>query len=243
MMRRWISAPIALAGLLAANAAVAAPQCSVPFGLRPAAPVMPRADQVRPDIPVTHYILALSWAPSWCRTGAGRHATERGGNAECSDPARGFVLHGFWPNGEGRQHPQYCAPAGPIDIATLRTTYCMTPSASLLQHEWAAHGTCGWSRPADYFAREASIWTGLRLPAAQALAGRTLPAGQLRALFAQANPGLPPEAVAVRLDRKQRLREVDLCYGRSFTPMPCGRGERGAPDAIVARVSPMLTPY
>ena len=62
-------------------------------------------------------------------------------------------------------------------------------------------------------------------------------------MFAQANPGLPPEAVAVRLDRKQRLREIDLCYGRSFAPMPCGRGERGAPDAIVARVSPMLTPY
>nr|WP_321983481.1 hypothetical protein [uncultured Lichenicoccus sp.] len=232
-----------LIGLSTTHPVAAAAQCSVPFGLRPAAPRLPRADEVAPDVPVTYYILALSWAPAWCRTGAARRASERGSNAECAGPARGFLLHGFWPNGDGRRHPQYCAPAGPIDIATLRMAYCMTPSASLLQHEWAAHGTCGWSRPGDYFAREASIWTRLALPATPTLAGRSLPAGSLRALFAQANPGLPPEAVAVRLDREQRLREVDICYARDFAPMPCGRGEHGAPDDIMVRVSPTLTPY
>lgn len=228
-----------LAALPSGGMAIAASQCAVPQDLRPAPPRPPRADEVHPDIPVTHYILALSWAPAWCRTGAGRRAGERG-DAECSDPSRGFVLHGFWPNGDDRQHPQYCAPAGPIDIATLRMAWCMTPSASLLQHEWAAHGTCGWQRPADYFAREASIWNRLSLPPAGSLAGRVLTAGQLRASLAAANPGLPADAVAVRLDHRQRLREVDLCYGRSFAPVPCARGERGTPDPVMLRVSAML---
>ena len=244
MTPRWIPAPIALAGLLAANAAVAAPQCSVPFGLRPAAPVMPRADQVRPDIPVTHYILALSWAPSWCRTGAGRRATERGGNAECSDPARGFVLHGFWPNGEGRQHPQYCAPAGPIDIATLRTAYCMTPSASLLQHEWGCARHLRLVAAGGLFCPR-----GVDLDRAQAAgcagAGRTHAAG--RAVARPVRAGQP--GTAPRGGRGAARSQTAAAGGRSLLrPQLHADALRSVAsavrrDAIVARVSPMLTPY
>jgi len=40
----------------------------------------------------------------------------------------------------------------------------MTPSPSLQQHEWAAHGTCGWDSPEAYFAQAARMWDG-HLPA------------------------------------------------------------------------------
>lgn len=106
-------------------------------------------------------MLALTWSPKWCRT----RTNEGEARLQCRDNRFGFVVHGLWPNGEGKTHPRYCAPAPALSAATVRANLCMPPSTQLLQHEWAAHGTCGWSAPGPYFAKTAQLWRSPSLPA------------------------------------------------------------------------------
>src|SRR3546814_10698006 len=68
----------------------------------------------------------------------------------------GFVLHGLWPDSAGRRDPRWCRPVPLPDPATIRANLCVTPSADLLAHEWAKHGSCRFSDAPRYF-RAASV--------------------------------------------------------------------------------------
>ncbi|MEL0284953.1 MAG: ribonuclease T, partial [Paracoccaceae bacterium] len=50
-----------------------------------------------------HYVLSLSWSPSWCAT----EGKERG-SEQCSNSADfGWILHGLWPQND-TSWPSYC---------------------------------------------------------------------------------------------------------------------------------------
>ena len=184
-------------------------------------------------VPTAYYMLALSWSPEWCRT----HPGSRADALQCGGNRFRFVLHGLWPNGSRRTHPGYCAPAPAIPFEVLRKHLCMTPSPSLMQHEWAAHGTCGWRDSGAYFDQAAALWNSLRLPSLEDDRTRPRTAGELRAAFARANPGLPRSAVFVDLDNRRRLTEARICYDLRFRPAACPAG-RGAPDELAIRITP-----
>ena len=58
---------------------------------------------------------------------------------------------------------------------------CTTPSARLLAHEWAKHGSCMAAQPARYFARERQLWSAIRWPDFDRLSRkRGLTAGDVR---------------------------------------------------------------
>ncbi|HEX2817050.1 MAG TPA: hypothetical protein VHN39_11680 [Phenylobacterium sp.] len=117
--------------------ALAAPACAIPANLAPAPVVAPRADEAVKGVTNAVYLLSLNWTPQWCLTG-GSGASAR--EMECEQPF-GFTLHGLWPNGVTRPYPRYCRPVGGLDAATVRQMFCRTPSPTLLQHEWQAHGS------------------------------------------------------------------------------------------------------
>src|SRR3546814_11752811 len=109
----------------------------------------------------------------------------------------------------------------------------MTPSAQLLQHEWAKHGTCMSPHPAAYFRSAEILFRAVRFPDMQALAAKPQSAGSIRRAFAAANRAVPAPMIALSVDRKGWLAEVRLCLGPRTkpprrTPFPAG-GTAGPP--------------
>jgi len=95
-------------------------------------------DQPVRVVPVASYTLALIWTPQHCL-----RAVTGAESLECNrDTGTRFVLHGLWPDGEGKSWPQWCAPADILPRKVIAAHYWATPSPQLMQHEWAKHGTC-----------------------------------------------------------------------------------------------------
>ncbi|WP_312162566.1 ribonuclease T2 family protein [Phenylobacterium sp.] len=225
---------MALAAILAVPClAAAAPlqACTAPARIAPARSAPPPPAEIVRDVPIAAYMLALTWSPEWCRT---RHNAPDA-QFQCRQNHLGFVVHGLWPNGRGKRHPRYCAPAPALSAATVRKHYCMTPSADLQQHEWAAHGACGWRTPEAYFDRAQALWAAIDAPDLAFPPGRTVTAGDVRDAFLARNPRLRRSGIFLKVGDGNRLMEARLCYDLQFRPAACPGG-LGAPDQARIRV-------
>ena len=230
--RGLIAAALLLTGCAAPGpeAAQPSPSCTPPTVVTPAPAYTPPADEVVADEPTAFYMLALTWAPEDCR----ENADDPGYAFQCRGHDFGFVLHGLWPNGAAKRHPRYCGPAPAIAAETVHQTACMTPSTTMQQHEWAAHGTCGWSTPEAYFEQAAKLWGDVSMPT---LVGRaTMTAGDLREAFVAANPWMKREGIYIKTVEGDRLMDVRFCYDRLYRPMACP--SIGAPDRVMLTITP-----
>ena len=217
--------------LLPTPALAQAYQCSVPSRIEPFRPIMPSGPPRRTA--VSGYTLAASWSPDYCKTSGDR------GSMQCSgrNGRFGFVLHGLWPEAARGAPPQWCASGPAPSPQTLRRHLCMTPSARLLAHEWAKHGTCMAHTPAQYFNVGQSLWRSIRWPDADRISRKDdLTAGDLRRAFVVANPAWKIEQVGLQLSKTGWLREVQLCYSRRFLPMRCDRRHFGPADGKPIRI-------
>jgi ribonuclease T2 len=226
--------------LLAPNAAQAqALACRAPDRI----PV-PRIEQPRRGEPVrtpatAGYLLSLSWSPQHC---AGvRDARDARDRFQCSgeNGRFGWVLHGLWPEAANPGYPQWCRPAKIVPQPVLKQHLCMTPSAQLLQHEWAKHGTCMSPNPAAYFKSAAILFGAVRFPDMGKLAAQPQTAGSVRAAFVAVNKGIRPEMLAVSADDKGWLKEVRFCLGPRMKPRRCASFQRGLADKRTVRVRAM----
>ena len=231
MKAHWTFSALFLAACAAPGpeAAPPAPSCNVPAEVTPAPVYTPPADEIVADEPTAFYMLALTWAPEDCRENAGKAGYE----IQCRDNDFGFVLHGLWPNGAARRHPRFCGPAPTLSPATARKIACMIPSTTMQQHEWAAHGTCGWETPEAYFEQAAALWNDVRTPSFTA---PTLTAGEVRDAFVAANPWMKREGIYIKSVEDDRLMDVRLCYDLQYKPMAC-KGQ-GAGDDVVLNIEP-----
>lgn len=195
--------------------------------------IKPNANDPKRQIPIAAYTLALSWSPQYCA----RPGTSDEDQCDISRNRFAFVLHGLWPDGSGRDWPQYCRLAPRLSPALLRQHFCMTPSAYLLQHEWAVHGTCMTRSPEQYFRQGSALFSQVRYPDMKALQGDTsLTVARFTNAFLEANrrnlPGLTSRAVRLRLTRDGWLSEVWLCLDRRLRFGAClaSQDGGGAPD-------------
>lgn len=207
--------------------------CTVPSAVpAPAQPDQGRQSSVR--VPVSGYLLALSWSPEFCRTRSDqpRH------RLQCSGEMGrfGFILHGLWPDAEGMRDPRWCRPVGLPPPATIRANLCITPSADLLAHEWAKHGSCGFVSAERYFRAGSTMFNAVRFPDMAQISRQQPTAGDIRRAFAALNPGLPATAVSIVANRRQWLHEVRLCLATSFRPRACPQGDRGAADTVPIKI-------
>jgi ribonuclease T2 len=227
-------AAAAAALLLPAAAQAQALQCTVPSRVAAPRPDLPTADQPARVVPVGGYTLAITWSPQYCRTRAG----DRAARFQCGGGQRfGFTLHGLWPDGRGREWPQYCRAAALLPAATIRRHLCATPSPQLMQHEWAKHGTCmAGSSPDRYFATAARLYAGLRYPDMDALSRAPLTAGGFARAMAAANPGLRADAMRITATRDGWLDEVWLCRDLGLRPARCPAHAGGLPAAAPLRI-------
>ncbi|HEX7857095.1 MAG TPA: ribonuclease T [Sphingobium sp.] len=227
--RRFEVAALLLAGLgagFSGQASAQALSCNVPLGVPAPKADGPSASQPVRRLPTASYTLALSWSPQYCRD-KGEDGSFQCGN---STARFGFVLHGLWPDGAGKQWPQYCTPASLLPQKVVREMLCTTPSADLLQHEWAKHGTCGWTDPAVYFGQSRKLYQALNFPDMLALSRRSdLTVAQFRSEFAQANatvPGLTAASIRVRMTKDGWLDELWLCIDRKMDHARCRSGQQ-----------------
>lgn len=227
-----VAAVLALpATLLPASALAQAYQCAPPRVVGPVRPVTPDGPPRRTA--VAGYTLAASWSPEYCKTARDTRSMQ----CARAHGRFGFVLHGLWPESARGPSPQWCATGPTPGPASLRPHLCMTPSAGLLVHEWAKHGTCMVRTPEKYFKVSAILWRSIRWPDADRLSRRKgLTVGDLRGEFVDANRYWSRESVGVELSRNGWLRELRLCYGRDFLPARCPRAQFGPPDATPMKV-------
>ncbi|MEP7221296.1 MAG: ribonuclease T [Novosphingobium sp.] len=230
-----LAAAIACAAPVAAMAQAAL--CMLPAQIDPLPPI--RAESARRIVPVGGYTLAASWSPEFCFS----HRDDQSSAMQCSGRMGrfGFVLHGLWPEAANGPPPEWCAAGGiapPPSPQALRPHLCMTPSARLLGHEWARHGTCMAPSPEAYFRTEAGLWGALRWPDTAGMARRRgLTAGDLKAAFLRVNPAWRAGQVAVMVSPKGWLTAIQLCYGRDLHPAACPAQRRGASDDAAMKVA------
>lgn len=203
--------------------------CRVPSAIPRPRPDLASDSQPRRLLPIGGYTLAISWSPNYCRANGDRESSR----FQCNGNQFGFTLHGLWPDGVGKDWPQYCRSTDLLPRRTIAANLCATPSAQLLQHEWAKHGTCmaGYT-PARYFGRSTALYGRLRYPDMDALSGRPLTAGGFAQAMARANPGLSPAMMRVTADRQGWLDEVWICLDKAFRYRRCPAHQGGlAPTA------------
>ncbi|MBW4329959.1 ribonuclease T [Stakelama sp. CBK3Z-3] len=225
--------PLLIAGTLAALvvpgvASAQAYQCAVPSRIEPPHAEGPTAKEPRRVLPTGGYTLAIGWSPEQCHGGAGSIAS----GFQCSATNQfGFTLHGLWPDGKGAQWPQYCRSAAILPERVIRRHICATPSAQLMQHEYAKHGTCTGMAPADYFAKSTGLFGVLRYPDMVRLSHRDdLTAGQLAAAIAAANPGMTARMMRITASKDGYLREIWFCLDTGYRYRVCPAFEKTLPS-------------
>jgi ribonuclease T2 len=216
----WTSLWLSLA--LPAVAHAQAISCAIPADLPRPHPETPDQRNPRRVLPIGSYTLALSWAPQFCKENGTRDAS----SMECGKPnSFGFVLHGLWPDGEGKDWPQYCRAVPILSEATIRKNLCATPSAQLLQHEYAKHGSCMPGTADAYFRRSTGMFAAIRYPDMDGLSRRSgLTVGSFATEFARVNRGIGSGSVRVTTTKDGWLNEIWLCLDTRFAYETCTQG-------------------
>ncbi|MCS0501499.1 ribonuclease T2 [Ancylobacter mangrovi] len=170
-----------------------------------------------------HYVLSLSWSPTYCQTAQAEPA-------QC-DRARpfAFVVHGLWPQ-YARGWPEFCLrPAPYVPERVLRGVLDIMPSRNLALHEWRRHGTCSGLDATAYFTTLRRAFGEVTIPAQfrHLDTYRTVTPGEVESAFRAANPGLAADMIAVDCDGR-RLTEVQICLDRSLGFTSCTEVDRRA---------------
>ncbi|MDA7787661.1 ribonuclease T [Sphingomonadaceae bacterium] len=230
----------ALIAILAAQmpqaASAQAYQCRIPESV--SVPSIQQRGQTR-QMRVTGYTAALSWSPEFCK---GRETQARH-RSQCSgrNGRFGLVMHGMWPEGpssRGRSNwPQWCPTSRRPSPAETRRNMCMMPSARLIASQWAKHGSCMTQRPETYFKVTRIFWEYYAKPDYDRLSRQDdLTAGDIRRAFADANTGLEPSHVGVKLNSRGWFQELRVCLNQRFRPKPCDPQRFGAQNRTKAKI-------
>jgi ribonuclease T2 len=174
------------------------------------------------NITSDYYLLSYSWAPNFCEKAS--VSSKRAGAKnflQCgANQSFGYILHGFWPQGDlltKGLYPRACQGDQPkISRAKLEPFLCMTPSVWLLQHEYEYHGTCmsntKLQTPEGYFNQAKILHEQLRLPTKElAYNSRSL------AWWYQNNQYLVSGAVRF----SSKAKEWQFCFDNNFASMAC----------------------
>ncbi|MCI4588505.1 ribonuclease T2 [Sphingobium sp. BYY-5] len=236
MLKPLIASAFALMLIAAPGVALAqSAQCRLPAQIERPKIEGPTAKEPKRVLPIGSYTLAISWSPQYCSTGPEQASLQCSGRSG----KFGFTLHGLWPDGYGKEWPQYCRAADLVPREVIRQNLCNTPSVQLIQHEWSKHGTCMATKPELYFNLSRAFYQSLRYPDMAALARRkTLTVGQFADAFARANKGLKAEMMRVTTTRGNWLSEVWLCMDRALEFTRCPGHQGGAPDSAYLRIKP-----
>ncbi len=167
--------------------------------------------QARAAAQFDFYLLNLSWSPEFCSS----HPAA----AECASHPT-FVLHGLWPQNSNGSYPHNCSNApGPADPSQYSDIY---PDPSLLQHEWATHGTCSGLSADDYFGLARKAFHAVVIPPklVHLTAQTSMPPDQILGLFTASNAQIPQASLALSCGNNF-LTAVEECVDKNLQPIAC----------------------
>ncbi|WMS41609.1 ribonuclease T [Acuticoccus sp. MNP-M23] len=170
------------------------------------------------DDPVDHYILALSWSPTYC---AGRAPSDA--PLQCAlDADRTFIVHGLWPNTR-RDAPEFCRTRERRPSRRLINSMLdIMPSRGLIGYQWKKHGTCSGLRPDAYFDLMRRAAAKVQIPAGLQMINQPLSVrpAVLREAFLRANPAMDESDFYVRC-RGDDLIDVRICLSPALGFVAC----------------------
>ncbi|HET6160449.1 MAG TPA: ribonuclease T2 [Dongiaceae bacterium] len=121
-----------------------------------------------PSLSIDHYVLALSWQPTFCRFNADKPECRALGQADFA--ATHLAIHGLWPDLRESKRLRYCGVDEHIELMDQRSRWCELPApeisdetraelgrampgvhSCLDRHEWIEHGTCAKMSAESYF--------------------------------------------------------------------------------------------
>ena len=166
-----------------------------------------------------YYMLVLSYAPDFCAHPQGDHDPR-----ECGAGRHvGFVVHGLWPQGETTRGPENCGSPGTIPPDTMKKTLDYVPTEKLIQHEWAAHGTCSGLNVDDYFAALRKARDSVTIPPELTPSTQqSMTPADIQAKVAAANPSFPNTAFRTSCYPDNQLQEIRICLNKDLSPRGCG---------------------
>ncbi len=161
--------------------------------------------------PFDYYVLSLAWAP-------------------------GFTVLGLWPEAEAGKSPESCGTAKPAPKAVVSFALMDIPSPSLIQHEWATHGTCTGLSPFDYFSNLVQARASVQIPVQITSLEEQIreSPGQIETQFAMANPSFPAGAFRTSCPGGE-FREERICFDKRLKPQACtaSAGECTVPAVLI----------
>ena len=168
------------------------------------------------------YVLSLSWAPTYCA------ADGNPDPASCRRQARGFEVHGFWPEFESG-YPADCSSneAQWLDKRVFDRVADIMPSLGLAGYQWRKHGICAGLSQSAYFALMRKAFDAIRIPAAFTKPRndtRTSPQ-KIEEAFLGANPAFSTRSIAVTCHNGM-LNSVNICLSKTLGPRDCAAVDR-----------------
>ena len=179
-----------------------------------------------------YYLLSLSWSPTFCLT----HSED----AQCSGKGYGFVLHGLWPQYAQGGWPQSCAPQQKLSREERAQGLMVFPTAKLLNHEWAKHGTCSGLGAAGYLAAADRALAAVKIPEPLRPFEQStyFSAQEIAQMFRRSNPGIAANGIAV-ICKGPELSEVRVCLNKDLSFAACGKGVKNQCRSGDIRVPPV----
>ena len=203
------------------------------IALASALPAQTHRSRSEAPAPFDYYVLSLSWAPDFCA----QPGAAAGNPKECAPGGRvGFIVHGLWPEAAVGRSPESCGAVKPVPKPVVDFVLRDMLSPSLIQHEWAAHGSCTGLNPFDYFSSIAQARAAVQIPVQITSIEdqiRVSPA-QIETQFAAANPSFPKTAFRTSCARGA-FQEMRICFDKNLKPQACTAsvGECAVPAVIV----------
>lgn len=147
-----------------------------------------------------------------------------------------FAVHGLWPEANVGKSPETCGPATKVPKGLVNQLLPYMPSASLIQHEWATHGTCTGLTVDDFFTKVLLARAAVQVPVqiSSIAAVETESPTEIETEFAGANPGFPKGAFRTAC-RSGALTEVRACFDKNIKGLACtaSAGECASPTVTI----------
>jgi len=118
--------------------------------------------------PADHYLLALSWEPTFCQFNADKPECRELDGADFA--ATHLAIHGLWPDTRDSKRLRYCGVDASVKALDEQGRWCEMPAPELSaethaalgpampgarscldRHEWIEHGTCAGVSAQRYF--------------------------------------------------------------------------------------------
>jgi ribonuclease T2 len=235
--RKWLGLIASLVAL-AVGAAIAWAQQSQPTPEPKAVPPKSKpAGTTAPAASFDHYLLALSWSPSYCAD----TENSRRDPLQCGLNRRyAFIVHGLWLQNESTEPPRCEGRASRVPDRLRQSMLDIMPSEGLIQHQWNKHGACSGMTQEVFFAETRAARGGIRIPKLfeDIEAPITMSTDSIEAAFIAVNPGLRGDQLMLTC-RGRRLGEVRVCLNKDKTFRSCPALDRRGCRAAEISIPPV----